>query len=78
MFNFFKTKIPKDNVTKVTIPQSWTLKWTSYKYCFSIYAESKFNVKVFINKDEALEYEKQLKECAKFINSTVSIELTEN
>lgn len=78
MLKLFKNKIPKDNVTEVTIQKSWILEWTSYKHTYGSYATTTYNAKVFIKKEDGLEYENQLKECAKFINSTVYTKLKEN
>lgn len=78
MFNIFKTKIPKDNAQEVSILESWTIEWTSFVHSFGSYADRKFNAKVFIKKEEALEFKKQLEESAKFINSTVFINLKSN
>jgi hypothetical protein len=78
MLKFFKIRIPKDNVTEVTIQQSWILEWTSYKHSSGRYADSTFNAKVFTKHEDALEYEKQLKECARFINTSISTNLKEN
>jgi hypothetical protein len=75
MLKFFKTRIPKDNVTEVTIQQSWTLEWTSYKHDYGTFATSKFNAKVFTKHEDALEYEKQVKECAKFILMLLFIQI---
>jgi hypothetical protein len=79
--NLFKTKkitIPQDNAQEITELESWTVKWKSYVHDFSTYGKEKFNAKVFIDEQEALEFEKQLNECAKFINSTVHVDLTKN
>lgn len=78
MLKLFKKKIPKDNVTEVTIQQSWTVEWTSYTWSYGNFTTPKHNAKVFIKHEDALEYKKQLQECAKFINSTVHTNIKEN
>ena len=78
MFKLFKTKIPKDNTQEVDILESWTIEWKSFKHSFGNYADRRFNAKVFIKKEDALEFKKQLEESAKFINSTVLINLKSN
>ena len=81
MLNIFKTKkitIPVDNAQTVTELESWTIEWNSYKHNMGSYADKKHNAKVFIKESEADEFEKQLNESAKFINSTVYIKKKKN
>jgi len=74
MFNFLKTKkliIPLDNAQEVTELESWSIKWTSYKHDIGTYARRTEQIKAFIIEADADEFQKQLKEAAKFINTTV-------
>jgi len=71
----FKRKIPLDNAQEVTELQSYSVTWW-VKTGWS--DDSKRQAKVFISIDDAKEYEKQLKESAKFLGCWVSIELSEN
>lgn len=62
--NLFKLFIPKENQQIVTELESWTVTW-EYKTGWS--DATKIKTKVFIKKEDALEFEKQLIESAKFI-----------
>ncbi len=75
MFKFFKKQIPTDNTQEVTIMQSWTVQWGVKSGRLDDY---NFYSKVFIKLDEAKEFEKQLKQSAKFINAPIITELYEN
>ena len=75
MLNIFKTKIPKENQQEVTELQSFTVKW-EIKTGWSNATET-FH-KVIINEAEAYEFEKQLKECAKFIKCWIRTECYRN
>lgn len=77
MLNLFKTKIPKDNVTEVTVVKTWTVQWYSFHHDFGNYGTKKHNVKVFVNEDEKTEFVKQLREAAKFVNTDI-VNLTVN
>lgn len=81
MFGLFKTKkitIPVDNAQSVTELESWTVEWISYVNSFGMYAEEQHNAKVFILEEDRDEFIKQLKESAKFTNSTIRITTKKN
>lgn len=74
MFGLFKTNkitIPLDNAQEVIELESWSIKWTSYLHDFGSYARTTEQIKAFIVEADADEFQKQLKEAAKFINTTV-------
>lgn len=75
MRNLFKILIPKDNAQEVTELESWTLKWEIQA---NGYDRRKVFHKAFIDKDDALEFEKQLKSSAKFLGTWVNTYLTKN
>ena len=70
-----KIFIPKDNVQQVTELESWTLKWEIQG---NGYDARKVFHKSFIHKNEAEEFEKQLKNSAKFLGTWVNTYLTKN
>ena len=75
MRNLRKIFIPKDKSQSVTELESWTLKWETQ----GIYYDTKIvNHKCFVDNDEAKEFEKQLKDSAKFLNVWVRTELNKN
>lgn len=81
MFGFLKVKkitIPKDNAQTVQVIESWTVEWKSYKHYYRTYADETHNAKVFLKEEDANKFIEQLKECAKFINSTVYTEKKKN
>jgi len=47
MLSLFKTKIPKDNVTEITIAKSWTVQWNSFHYDIGRFGRMIHNAKVF-------------------------------
>mgnify|MGYP001766316637 CR=1 FL=1 len=71
----FKKLIPQDEAQEVTILQSWTLKWEIQG---AMYMSREVFHKTFIKKDEAYEYEKQLKAAAKFLGTWVDTYIYEN
>lgn len=75
MRNIFKLLIPKEKAQEVTELESWTLRW-------EIQGEMYLSVKVFhksfIKEKDAEEFEKQLKESAKFIGAWVNVYITKN
>lgn len=78
LFNFFKTKtllIPKEDAQKVTELESFTVKWGVLSGWSS---NRNYYHKVFIKREDAEEFEKQLKECARFLNTSVTTELNRN
>ena len=69
MRNIFKIKIPKDNAQEITVLESWTVSWTVAQ---SIrWGEAKEFNKCFIKEVDAIEFDKQLKESAKFIDTPI-------
>ncbi len=74
--NFFKLFLPKENQQVVTELESWTVSWSVsvqyYEYRTSDYS------KVFIKLDEAQEFERQLKEQAKFVGCCIKTKLYKN
>jgi hypothetical protein len=75
MFNLFKIKIPKDNAQEITELESWTVKW---KVRDNGYESVQTFHKVFVKPEDASEFEKQLKESAKFIYAWISVDSTKN
>lgn len=75
MFNLFKEKIPKEDQQEVTVLQSWTLEWRIQDNGYDSY---KVFYKSFIESEDAKEYEKQLKESAKFLGTWVKTKIREN
>lgn len=73
--NFFKRLIPKDHVTPVTELESWTVRW-QFKTGWS--NDVKVMHKVLIKEADAVEYEKQLHECANFIGCWIHTEKFKN
>ena len=71
----FKRTIPKEDVQEVTVLESYTLEW---RIQGQTYLSEITQHKAFINKDDVLEYEKQLKEAAKFLGTLVKTEITVN
>ena len=67
--------MPKENVQTATEVESWTVNWR-VKTGWSGDTESRS--KVFINYDEAEEFERQLKKQAKFIGCWISTSLYRN
>tara|TARA_R110000868_G_scaffold67438_1_gene200189 strand:- start:770 stop:1003 length:234 start_codon:yes stop_codon:yes gene_type:complete len=76
---FWKTKkiaIPKDNAQEVTELESWTVTWTVSESVNLGYSRT-YN-KAFIKEADALEFRKQLIECAKFINGAIRTDMNKN
>jgi hypothetical protein len=75
MFNLFKVKIPKDNAQEITELESWSVTW----YVKTGWGNDTLrSAKSFIKDEDAKEFEKQLKESAKFINAWISVERKKN
>lgn len=73
--NIFKLLIPKEKAQVVTELESWTVTW-SVK---TGWGNEKFTQhKVFIKREDAKEFEKQLNESAKFIGAWISTEIKTN
>ena len=75
MFKIFKTKIPSSSTQEVGILQSWTLTW---KIQGNGYDAVESFTKCFIKHEEAVEYEKQLKNAADFLKAWVKTSIKEN
>ena len=73
MVKLFKSKIPSGDTQEITLIKTYILEWTSYKYDFGRYSKEHFNIKSFINIDEAKKFKEQLIECSKFTNSYINI-----
>ena len=73
--NLFKILIPKEKAQEVTEMESFIVTWW-VKTGWS--NDNKISAKVFIDKDNAKEFEKQLKESAKFIGAWIETELKRN
>ena len=73
--NLFKILIPKDNAQEVTEVESYTVKQCTQGLTYS---SEIVNHKSFINKVDAKEYEKQLKEAANFLKVWVSTKVYKN
>lgn len=73
--NLFKIFMPKEKMETVTELESWTVTWY-VKTGWS--GSTRRQVKVFIKHEEAKEYERQLKEQAKFIGCWISTDLSRN
>ena len=74
--NLLKLFIPKENAQEVTELESWTVTWEIY-ISWSSFDNKKYS-KVFINKEDAEEFEKQLKESARFIGCFIDTKLITN
>lgn len=73
--NIFKIFIPKDNAQEINELESWTVTWN----VLSGWSGSvKVHSKVFVDKKHAKEFEKQLKESAKFIKAPINTEIKTN
>jgi hypothetical protein len=73
--NLFKLFIPKEKMQTVTELESWTVTW----YVKTGWSDStRRQAKVFIKKEDAKEFERQLREQAKFIGCWISTDLTTN
>lgn len=75
MRNIFKILIPKDNAQEITELESFTVKWIIQG---NGYGDTIIKHKSFINKDDAKEFEKQLKSSADFIGAWIKTELYKN
>lgn len=73
--NLFKLLIPKENTQEIQELESWTVTWQVYEGRYMSY--DKYS-KVFVNKEHAKEFEKQLVESAKFIKAYIKTDLTKN
>lgn len=73
--NLFKLFIPKEKMQTVTELESWTVTW----YVKTGWTDNtRRQAKVFIKKEDAKEFERQLLEQAKFIGCWISTDLTTN
>ena len=73
--NLFKILIPKEKAQEITEIESFSVTW----FVKTGWADStKRQAKVFIDKTEAKEFEKQLNESAKFIGAWINVELKRN
>jgi hypothetical protein len=73
--NLLKLFLPKEKVQVVTELESWTVKW----YVKTGWSnDTKMQAKVFISEPEAKEFERQLKEQAKFIGCWIDTNLSKN
>lgn len=70
-----KVKIPKENAQEVTELKSYTLKWEIQG---DYYNTVKTFHKSFIKKEDAEEYEKQLKSSANFLGAWVQTKIYKN
>ena len=75
MLNIFKTKIPKEDQQEVTELKSFTVKWSIWT---QMYTTPKVFHKVIIHETEAKEFKKQLEECAKFVGTSIRVEIWQN
>jgi hypothetical protein len=73
--NIFKILIPKDKAQEVTELESYTLRWEIQA---NGYDRITVQHKSFIKKDDAEEYEKQLKSSAKFLGTWVNTKVSRN
>ena len=73
--NIFKILIPKDKAQEVTELESYTLKWDIQG---NGYNDRNVKYKSFIKKEDAQEYEKQLKNSADFIDTWIETNITRN
>ncbi len=67
--------IPKDKAQVVSEVESWSVCWFTKTGWAN---EKKQSAKVFTNKKDAVEFEKQLNESAKFIGCWIEIRLSKN
>lgn len=75
IMNLFKILIPKEKAQEVTELESYTVTW----YVKTGWSDStRRQAKVFIKKEDAKEFEKQLNESAKFIGCWISTDLSRN
>lgn len=73
--NLFELFIPKEKVQTITELESWTVAW----YIKTGWGDdTKMQAKVFIKQDEAKEFERQLREQAKFIGCWIHTVLSRN
>ncbi|MCB0743494.1 MAG: hypothetical protein KDC67_06290 [Ignavibacteriae bacterium] len=75
MKNIFKILIPKENAQEVTELESWTLRWEIQG---ELYNSRIVKHKSFIKKEDAEEYEKQLKYSANLLGTWVDTFITRN
>jgi hypothetical protein len=73
--NLFKILIPKEKAQEITEMESFSVTWW-VKTGWS--DDTERMAKVFINKAEAKEFRKQLRESAKFIGAWIETELKRN
>lgn len=73
--NLFKLFIPRENAQEVTELESWTVTW----YVKTGWLDAtKRQSKVFVKESDAKEFERQLKEQAKFIGCWIETEFIHN
>jgi hypothetical protein len=75
MLKLFKTKIPKENVQEITEMESFTVTWEVLN---GWSGKTDSYHKVIINENDAKEFEKQLKESAKFIKCWIRTNVYRN
>lgn len=73
--NLFKILIPKEKAQEVTELESWTVKWEIQGNGYSMV---KVQYKSFIKKQDAKEFEKQLKSSANFLGTWVETTINRN
>jgi hypothetical protein len=73
--NIFKIFIPKNKAQQVTELESWTLQW---KIQGNGYSQVIVKHKAFIKREEADEFEKQLKSSANFLGTWVETKISRN
>lgn len=72
--NIFKILIPKDKAQEVTELQSWTLRWEINGDGYT----TEIMHKVFIKKEDAEEFEKQLRSSANFLGAWIETKIYSN
>ena len=73
--NLIKLVLPKEKMQVVTELESWTVTW----YVKTGWSDNtKRQAKVFIKKEDAKEFERQLIEQAKFIGCWISTDMYKN
>jgi hypothetical protein len=74
--NLLKIFIPKDNSQEITELESWKVSWKVSRSLEWTRVETFY--KCFIKEADAIEFRKQLEECAKFIKSPIESKLYKN
>jgi hypothetical protein len=76
--NIIKLFIPKGITQEVNEVESWTVTWSVAKSIRWNESQPRISSKVFIDKNEADEFRKQLIASAKFINTPIETEINKN